>query len=171
MGTERADVVFPIAEFVGRDIGRALGRKIDEDLTVGTGTGQPNGLMTAITGSGTIATGGSLITPTYEKLVDLQYSIADSYRASPACGWLMRDSTAGTLRKLRDGGGGTVGAVKGCREDGGCGAASTPRDQDLTAGALPPPLVHLRGVGALGHRPDGLLDAPVPRPHEQAAGR
>ena len=105
------DVSFPLADFIGRDIGRALGRKIDEDLTVGTGTGQPNGLMTAITGSGTIATGGSLITPTYEKLVDLQYSIADSYRASPACGWLMRDSTAGTLRKLRDGGGGTVGAV------------------------------------------------------------
>ena len=105
------DTAFPLADFVGRDIGRALGRKIDTDLTVGTGSGQPLGIMAAVTGAGTIATGGSLITPTYEKLVDLVYSIADAYRASPSVGWLMRDSTAGTLRKLRDGGAGTVGAV------------------------------------------------------------
>ena len=105
------DAVFPLAEFVGRDIGRALGRVVDVDLTVGTGSGQPQGLMSVTTGSGTIATGGSLITPTYEKLVDLVYSIADAYRASPGVGWLMRDSTAGTLRKLRSDGGGTIGPV------------------------------------------------------------
>lgn len=106
------DVVFPVAEFVGRDIGRALGRKIDEDLTVGSGSGQPNGIMTAVVGAGTIATGGSLIDPTVEKLIDLQYSVADAYRAGGNAGWLMRDSTAGTLRKLRDNAlaGGTSGA-------------------------------------------------------------
>lgn len=96
------DVVFPIAEFVGRDIGRALGRAIDQDLTIGSGSGAPNGIMTAVAGAGTIATGGSLITPTAEKLIDLQYSVADAYRAGGNAGWLMRDSTAGTLRKLRD---------------------------------------------------------------------
>lgn len=107
------DVVFPIAEFVGRDIGRALGRKIDEDLTVGSGSGAPNGIMTAVTGAGTVSTGGSLIDPTYEALVNLQYSVADAYRAGGAAGWLMRDSTAGTLRKIRDNAlaGGTSGAV------------------------------------------------------------
>jgi HK97 family phage major capsid protein len=66
--------------------------------------------MTAIVGSGTIATGGSLITPTVEKLIDLQYSVNDEYRSSPDAAWLMNDSTAGTLRKLRDGAGGTIGA-------------------------------------------------------------
>jgi HK97 family phage major capsid protein len=66
--------------------------------------------MTALVGSGTIATGGTLITPTVEKLIDLQYSVNDEYRESPACAWLMKDSTAGTLRTLRDGAGGTVGA-------------------------------------------------------------
>ena len=45
-----------------------------------------------------------------EKLIDLQYSVADEYRNSPSCAWLMHDSTAGTLAKLRDGAGGTVGA-------------------------------------------------------------
>lgn len=108
-----SDVVFPLADFIGRDIGRALGRVIDNDLTIGTGSGQPQGLMTVTTGAGTVVTGGSLINPTYENLVDLAYSVADAYRASPSVGWLMRDSTAGTLRKLRDNSiaAGTSGAV------------------------------------------------------------
>lgn len=104
------DSVIDIGSFLGRDIGRALGRVIATDLVTGSGSGKPNGIMTAIVGSGTIATGGSLITPTVEKLIDLQYSVNDEYRNSPDAAWLMNDSTAGTLRKLRDGAGGTVGA-------------------------------------------------------------
>lgn len=99
-----------IASFLGEDMGRALGRITATPLAVGSGSGAPNGYMTAHSGSGTIATGGSLITPTVEKLIDLQYSIADAYRSDPSACWLMHDSTAGTLRKLRDGAGGTVGA-------------------------------------------------------------
>lgn len=105
------DAVFPIAEFLGQDIGRALGRKIDTDLTSGTGSGQPQGIMTAVGGAGTVATGGSLIDPTYEQLVNLVYSVPDAYRSAPSCGWLMYDTTAGTLRKLRSDGGGTIGPV------------------------------------------------------------
>jgi HK97 family phage major capsid protein len=107
------DTAIDIIGFITRDVGRALGRKIDTDLVVGTGSGQPQGLMSAaIVGSnGTIATGGSLITPTYENLVDLAYSVNDAYRSGGSTAWLMRDATAGNLRKLRDGAGGTVGAV------------------------------------------------------------
>ena len=106
-----ADTSFDIVGFVMANIGRAVGRKIDVDLVVGTGSGQPNGMMTGISGSGTIATGGSLIDPSYEKLVDLVYSVNDEYRSSGNAAWLMRDKTAGVLRKLRDGAGGTIGAV------------------------------------------------------------
>jgi HK97 family phage major capsid protein len=105
------DTGFDVMSFLMRDIGRALGRKIDTDLVTGSGSGKPNGIMTAITGAGTLFTGGSLLTGTYEDLINLQYSVNDEYRASGNAGWLMRDSTAGTLRKLRDGAGGTVGAV------------------------------------------------------------
>jgi HK97 family phage major capsid protein len=101
-----------IAGFLGRDIGRALGRVIDVDLITGSGSSKPNG-MTVVAGAGTNApvyTGGSLITPTYEHLINTVYSVPDAYRARSA-GWLMHDSSAGTLRKLRDGAGGTVGAV------------------------------------------------------------
>jgi HK97 family phage major capsid protein len=101
-----SDAGIDIGSFLGKDMGRALGRKLAEAFVVGT---DPAGLSTGVVGSGTIATGGSLITPTVENLISLQYSVVDEYRNSSA-GWLMKDSTAGTLRKLRDGAGGTIGA-------------------------------------------------------------
>lgn len=93
-----------IVSFVARDIGRAVGRKVNEAIIADI-------VGTAFTGAaGTVATGGSLIDPTFSTLVDLEYSINDAYRASSGAGWLMRDKTAGVIRKLRDGAGGTEGA-------------------------------------------------------------
>ncbi len=101
-----------IIGFIGENIGRAVGRVIDADLIVGTGTSEPQGMMTAGTGAaGTVSTGGSLITPTYETLVNAVYSVNDSYRNGQSTAWLMHDSSAGTIRKIRDGAGGTIGAV------------------------------------------------------------
>lgn len=105
-----SDAAFDIASWLGGDIGYALGRVVDADLIVGTGTNEPVG-MTILAGAGTnapIKTGGSLIAPTVEKFIDLQYSVADSVRQRGS--WLMHDSTAGSIRKLRDGAGGTIGA-------------------------------------------------------------
>jgi HK97 family phage major capsid protein len=103
------DSAIDLGGFIGQNIGRAIGRVVDADLTVGSGTGEPRGLMTA--GSVRVTTGGSLVTPSYDTLVNAIYSIADEYRMGGSAGWLMLDSTAGTIRKLRDGGGGTIGAV------------------------------------------------------------
>lgn len=106
------DSAVDILSFVGANIGRAVGRLIDQHLIVGTGSGQPQGMMTVGTGAaGTIPTGGTLLTPTYEVLVNTVYGVSDAYRNNRSTAWLMHDSTAGTLRKLRDGAGGTVGAV------------------------------------------------------------
>jgi HK97 family phage major capsid protein len=85
-----------LVSFLSRDLGRAVGRKVNTALiTVGS--------------AGTVSTGGTLLTPDYEDLVNLLYSVNDSYRNNSAA-WLMRDSTAGTIRKLRDGSGGTEGS-------------------------------------------------------------
>jgi len=99
-----------IVSFVAGDIGRAVGRKINEALV--TGTGVTGGLMSSVTvgAAGTVATGGSLIGPSYNTLVDVVYSINDGYRSQNSVAWLFRDSTAGVIRKLRDGAGGTEGA-------------------------------------------------------------
>jgi len=99
-----ADSGVDIASLIGRQIGRSVGRLVN------------SALMTTLVGSafvgsgGTVATGGSLLTPDYEDLVSLVYSVADAYRNGANTAWLMRDSTAGTIRKLRDGAGGTEGA-------------------------------------------------------------
>jgi HK97 family phage major capsid protein len=95
-----------IISFLARDLGRALGRRVNQAMMTATG-----GMTTSVTvgSGGTISTGGTLIDPTYEHLVNLLYSVNDSYRNNSAA-WLFRDSTAGTIRKLRDGAGGTEGA-------------------------------------------------------------
>ena len=105
------DTAFDIVDFLGRNIGRAVGQKIGTDLAVGTGSGQPQGIMTAVTGAGTIATGGTLATGiTFEKLIDLNYSINAAYAANNTVAWLMNRLTVGQVRKIRDGAGGTAGS-------------------------------------------------------------
>lgn len=104
------DAAVDVLDLIMRDATRAVGRLVDADLVAGSGTGEPLGVMEAITGAGTIATGGSLVDPSYEKLIDLAYSVNDSYRSSGNAAWLMRDATAANIRKLRDGNGGTIGA-------------------------------------------------------------
>ena len=93
-----------IVSFVAQDIGRAVGTRINKAV------------MAEITSSafvgaaGTASTGGSLIGPTFSNLIDLEFSVNDSYRSSSGRAYLMRDLTAGAVRKLRDGAGGTEGA-------------------------------------------------------------
>jgi len=93
-----------LASFLATDIGRGVGRRVDEQII--------DAMIGAVTvgNGGTVSTGGSLITPTYEHLINLLYSVNDGYRSSNSTGWLGLDSTAGTLRKLRDGAGGTEGS-------------------------------------------------------------
>lgn len=105
------DTGFDVVGFVTRDVARAIGRVIDTDLVTGSGSNKPNGIMTAIGGAGTIATGGSLIDPSYEKLVDLVHSVADPYRNGGSAAWLMNDLTAAAIRKIRTDVGGTSGPV------------------------------------------------------------
>ena len=103
------DTVFDLGGFLGKNMGRAVGRVIGADLAVGTGSDEPQGIMGGSWGS--VATGGSLIEVDYENLVDLVYGVDEEYLTTGSAGWLMRRATAGSLRKLRDGAGGTVGAV------------------------------------------------------------
>jgi len=103
-----------ILGFVASNVARAVGEKVGEALVTGGGSGAPNGINTIVTNAnaptgGTI--GGLVAGITYENLVDLVYSVNGNYRDRPSTGFLMKDKTAGQLRKLRDGAGGTVGAV------------------------------------------------------------
>jgi HK97 family phage major capsid protein len=89
-----------ITGFAARDFGRALGRVTDEQYVNGTGSSAPQGVMRAI---GTGVTGGTGVVgvPTFNNLIDLVYSVNEEYRANGAH-FLMRDATAGAIRKITD---------------------------------------------------------------------
>ena len=87
-----------IVGFLGADMGRALGRASGAAYATGTGSNQPQGVMTSI---GTGVTGGTGVAgvPTIANLTDLVYSLGDpGYRANAS--FLMRDATAGKIRNL-----------------------------------------------------------------------
>lgn len=99
------DSAFDIVSFVTANVARAVGRVTAADYAVGTGSGEPLGVVAACTGS--VVTGGSLITAVGENLIDLQHAVVQEYRDNGS--YIMRDSSLGSLRKLRADGGGTIG--------------------------------------------------------------
>lgn len=101
------DAVFDVGAFLGRNLGRAIGRIVDTSLILGTGI--TGGMVS--TSLGTVATGGTVtnLTGLEDFVIDAVYGINDEYRSSGAA-WLFKDATVAEVRKLRDGAGGTEGA-------------------------------------------------------------
>jgi HK97 family phage major capsid protein len=78
-----------------------LGRITNTHFTTGTGSGQPNGVITATSVGKTGATGQTL-TVTYDDLVDLQHSVDPAYRALGNERFMMNDASLRVIRKLKD---------------------------------------------------------------------
>jgi HK97 family phage major capsid protein len=95
------DSAFDLEGFIARQAGRAIGNAFGAKLVAGTGTNEPAGLTTSTTlgKTGATAAGGA---PTWDDLIDLFYSVIGPYRNSPGAGWLIKDGTAATLRKIKD---------------------------------------------------------------------
>jgi HK97 family phage major capsid protein len=79
-----------------------LGRITNTHFTTGSGSGQPNGVVTAA-GSGKVGTTGQTSTVIYDDLIDLQHSVDPAYRELGNCGWMMNDSSVKVIRKIKDG--------------------------------------------------------------------
>ena len=73
-------------------------------FTTGTGSSQPNGIVTASTLGITGATGVSGAF-TADNLMGLLYSVGPQYRRLPSAGWQMRDASILAARQLKDGNG------------------------------------------------------------------
>jgi HK97 family phage major capsid protein len=95
------DTAVDLEGYLARQAGRAVGNAFGAHLLTGTGTGQPTGIVTSATLGATSAT-GTVGAPTFDNMIDLFYSVIAPYRNSPDAGWLIKDSTAGALRKLKD---------------------------------------------------------------------
>ncbi|CAM5220388.1 hypothetical protein CDEF62S_00639 [Castellaniella defragrans] len=76
-----------------------LGRITNKHFTVGTGSGQPNGLITAAS-VGVTGAVSATAKITYEDLVDLEHSVDPAYRA--AASWMMHDDMLKLIRKVKD---------------------------------------------------------------------
>jgi HK97 family phage major capsid protein len=100
------DTGVDLAGYLARQAGRAIGNWFGGHLVTGTGTNQPNGVITAATSGVTGATvaGGAAVIGAFtgDNLIDLFYSVIAPYRNSSSCAWLMKDSTVATARKLKD---------------------------------------------------------------------
>lgn len=85
--------------YLARAAGWAIGNALGEKLIIGTGTSEPAGIV----GSSTLGKTAGSLTPTFDDVIDLFYSVIGPYRNRPSASWVMEDTTAGYLRKLKDG--------------------------------------------------------------------
>lgn len=91
--------------FLARKLGERLARIYNRHATTGTGTAQPDGIVTSatvgVTGSGSLATTGGV---SYDNLIDLIESVDDAYLTSmDGARFMMHQSVRKALRKLKDG--------------------------------------------------------------------
>jgi HK97 family phage major capsid protein len=88
--------------FLSEQVGNGLGFNVQNALTNGTGTVQPQGIVTAA-GSG--ITGGTGVSGAFtaDNLIDLYYQGLDgAARLLPGVGWMMNGAAIGAVRKLKD---------------------------------------------------------------------
>ena len=90
-----------ILGFLADQVGQGIGFNVNNALTVGTGTTQPNGIVTASTLgiTGATATSGAF---TADNLIDLAYSVDGAARMLPGAGYMMNGQSIGAVRKLKD---------------------------------------------------------------------
>ena len=96
-----ADAGFDISSHLANQAGNGLGFAVNAALTTGTGSDQPNGVVTAA-GSG--VTGGTGVTGgfTADNLIDLQYTLDGAARRLPGVAYMAAGATIGAMRKLKD---------------------------------------------------------------------
>ncbi|TIV38944.1 MAG: phage major capsid protein [Mesorhizobium sp.] len=94
------DSILNIEALLSDLLGERLGRLANLQLTTGTGTSAPNGIVTASTLGVTAASATAIAS---DELIDLQHSVDPAYRQSPKAGWMFSDQTLKAIRKLKDG--------------------------------------------------------------------
>jgi len=96
-----ADAGFDLESTIAEAVGNSIGFQVNNLATVGTGTDQPTGIVTAA-GSGVASTATSLAA---DDLITLAYSLDGAARRLPGVGWQVNTNTLGAMRKLKDGDG------------------------------------------------------------------
>jgi HK97 family phage major capsid protein len=93
-----SDAGFDIEATIAEQAGNAIGFGVNNLATVGTGSTQTTGIVTAA-GSGITA---GTTTFTADDLIRLQYSVDGSARRLPGVGYMVNTTTLGAIRRLKD---------------------------------------------------------------------
>jgi len=95
------DSAVDMEAFIRTRLATRLGRVQNTYFTTGTGSSQPNGVVTAAS-SGKVGTTGQTTTVIFDDLVDLVHSVDPAYRALGNCRFMMNDASLKIIRKLKD---------------------------------------------------------------------
>jgi len=95
------DAGFDIQSVIAEQAGNALGYILNSAHTIGDGSNDPNGIVTASDEGveGDESDGFA----TYDEIVDLVYSVDPAYRQRQTAGFMVSSGAAAGLRKLKDG--------------------------------------------------------------------
>jgi len=91
------DSFIPLPSFLGTKLGERIGRIQNNKFTVGTGTGEPNGIVVASTLGKTAAATNAF---TFDEVIDLVHSVDPAYR--PRSSFMLHDTIVSVVRKLKD---------------------------------------------------------------------
>lgn len=91
------DGAFDLESFLGRKLAERIARITNRHFTVGTGTGQPLGVVNAAAAG---VTGAATTAIAYDELIDLEHSVDPAYRMNAR--WMFHDTTLKAIKKLKD---------------------------------------------------------------------
>ncbi|HEX7277785.1 MAG TPA: phage major capsid protein [Acidimicrobiales bacterium] len=97
------DAAFNVEELVGRKLSTRIGRKQARDWAIGTGSGEPQGLLVGGTSSAEIAS--NTIGINYAELVAAENAVDIAYLEGGNCKWYMSQGVWGLVQGLVDGNG------------------------------------------------------------------
>ncbi len=93
------DNAFGLEAWLARTLGNRIGRIQNRHFTVGTGSSQPDGIITSAS-AGVTAAGVAAVT--YDELIELTESLDPAYLSAGNCVFMMSQSARKLLRKLKD---------------------------------------------------------------------
>jgi HK97 family phage major capsid protein len=85
--------------YLGNALGTRIARKQNTDFTVGAGTTLPFGVATQASLGKTAAATNAI---TFDEVIDLYHSVDIAYRGRPSSAFMVHDTMAATLRKMKD---------------------------------------------------------------------
>lgn len=93
------DSAFDVEQFLARQLGTRIARITNTHFTTGTGSSQPQGVVTAAT-SGKVGLTGQTTSVIVDDLIDLEHSVDPAYRQGAK--FLLHDSSLKAIKKLKD---------------------------------------------------------------------